>query len=248
MKCSNCGTELKDGTLVCPRCGARQSDDKGRANRDKNGDGGFKKAHQKSIGAIFALATIIILVFVIGTIAVTRVTNISNIIFKDTVKYNDSYYVRNSFSKFNTTVNSHDGSSNDNVFSDDDIVYDYDPETRIINSSGKDGKKLTCYKTPSEHIAIDENKGIVYVDNEIIFNPKSGISESEIDELVSSLGGKVVGVNEYMSTYQVLFDKNYSYNEIEQLTQKLKDEELFDSIMPNIYIDIGPLNSDITND
>ena len=44
MRCSNCGNELKDGTLVCPRCGARQKNSNNIKHQDgSGGNGGFGK-------------------------------------------------------------------------------------------------------------------------------------------------------------------------------------------------------------
>ncbi len=56
MKCSNCGAELKEGTLVCPRCGARQNNPARPKGSGSGGTGGFK------VGKILAAVLSVVLV------------------------------------------------------------------------------------------------------------------------------------------------------------------------------------------
>ena len=59
MRCSNCGNELTEGARVCPRCGTRQN----LTNNERSVGSGTSK---KSLGAVFGLVAVILLVFIIG--------------------------------------------------------------------------------------------------------------------------------------------------------------------------------------
>ena len=64
MKCSNCGTELKDGTLICPRCASRQngsgSGNVNRNNKKSSNNGGGKKIIAAAVALILlAVGTIV---------------------------------------------------------------------------------------------------------------------------------------------------------------------------------------------
>lgn len=67
MKCSNCGEELPKGTLICPRCGTRQTanansggngGNNGGGNNRKNNSGG--NGNKKIIGLVAAVVLIVV--------------------------------------------------------------------------------------------------------------------------------------------------------------------------------------------
>ena len=80
---------------------------------------------------------------------------------------------------------------------------------------------IEYYQTPAENIVVDAESGMNYVNNEILITAVEGCTEQQIAELVEQYGGKIVGKIEVINEYQVQFDKEYSYNEIQTIKNKL---------------------------
>uniref|UniRef100_UPI0025DEA2BF zinc-ribbon domain-containing protein n=1 Tax=Butyrivibrio sp. TaxID=28121 RepID=UPI0025DEA2BF len=64
MKCPNCGTELKDGTLFCPKCGANLSNTKAPTSTGTApyGSTDKKKSGSKAILGVISLVAVLAIV------------------------------------------------------------------------------------------------------------------------------------------------------------------------------------------
>ena len=110
-----------------------------------------------------------------------------------------------------------------------------------IVSSGKDsdGKVITFLRSDPSHIVTNDPTGYSYVDNEIILSFEQDVDAETINHAVSTYGGTIVGVNNYLNTYQVQFDKSYSYDELTRISEQLKSLLPAAEAMPNYYLSIG---------
>lgn len=253
MRCSNCGNELIEGTKVCPRCGARQN------TANNKGDAG-SGASKKSLGVVFGLVAVIVVVLVVGVIGVAKVTNtdLKSFISGDVKKYNDEYYGnKNSNSSYGGNTSSYNGGGNNNngggnqyvEYNENDYErYEYDPKTRIVGSKNKKTNKiLTYYDTPIENISVEENE-VIYANNELMITAKSGTDLETVKKTVAKYGGEVVGINDYVNMYQVQFNKNYTYDELNDLSKMIMQEGIIKSVSANVGIIMGNAGSSISND
>lgn len=87
MKCSNCGAELTNGSLICPRCGARQAG---------GGNGGNGKVRNGGGGKIVAIVAALILVAVGTIVGIT--------VLRNRATANSSFTHDTTFDKDNLTV------------------------------------------------------------------------------------------------------------------------------------------------
>ena len=90
MRCSNCGAELTNGSLICPRCGARQAGGGNGGNgKVRNGGNGRNGGGGKIVAIVAAL--ILVAVGTIVGINVTRNnTNASSSFTHDTTFNKDN--------------------------------------------------------------------------------------------------------------------------------------------------------------
>lgn len=79
--------------------------------------------------------------------------------------------------------------------------------------------------TPEENIAETE-KGLEYANNEVLIVAKEGVKKSEIKKLASEYEAEIIGYIEVTGDYQWRLNKTYTYDELEELVEKLKQEEL----------------------
>lgn len=70
MKCKNCGLDISDNTLICPRCGTRQN-----GNNNGNGNDGSGKNKNGFNGKIFVAVFTLIIISVLTIVLVKNVSN-----------------------------------------------------------------------------------------------------------------------------------------------------------------------------
>lgn len=85
MKCINCGAELKDGTLICSRCGARQGGGRNGGTINKNG-----KSNKGGGGKKVILSIVTLVLIAVGTIVGVGVLR-SNKGNKDAFTHNTTF-------------------------------------------------------------------------------------------------------------------------------------------------------------
>lgn len=111
-----------------------------------------------------------------------------------------------------------------------------------IVSSGKDsdGKVITFLRSDPSHIVTNDPTGYSYVDNEIILSFEQDVDAETINHAVSTYGGTIVGVNDYLNTYQIQFDQAYSYDELTRISEELKYNIPVIDVMLNYYFELEP--------
>lgn len=108
----------------------------------------------------------------------------------------------------------------------------------LIFTAGCKNKKTTKLKynednpgeifyeaTPEENSAETE-KGLEYANNEVLIVAKEGVKKSKIEKLASEYDAEIIGYIEVTGDYQWRLNKAYTYDELEELVEKLKQEEL----------------------
>ena len=89
------------------------------------------------------------------------------------------------------------------------------------------------YTSPEEeHIALDTETGVEYIDNELLVISLK--TEEELNEALESRKGKAVGYIEDISLYQVKFEETYSRKELEALGEELTEAGIITSFMENL--------------
>lgn len=89
------------------------------------------------------------------------------------------------------------------------------------------------YTSPEEeHIALDTETGVEYIDNELLVISLK--TEEELNEALESRKGKAVGYIEDISLYQVKFEETYSRKELEALGEQLTEAGIITSFMENL--------------
>ena len=141
MKCSNCGSELKNGTKICPRCGARQKDN---ANNNSN------TQHSHFSGKVIGIVLSLVAVMAISVFVFTRVTKdtiasdfTNNINFdnsKFTVRDENTVVLREVDEKLAFSVDS------DEDFIDATVKNELDEKIDIVISKTKDDRFLIAPK------------------------------------------------------------------------------------------------------
>lgn len=105
------------------------------------------------------------------------------------------------------------------------------------NESGSQGNDdvttdvgaISFRKPTDEHIVFDESTGDYYVDNEMLVTGKEDASRADIEQLINSVGGKIVGCIEITNDYQVKFSTTYSTTELKGIVDQLNENKLIEN-------------------
>lgn len=90
------------------------------------------------------------------------------------------------------------------------------------------------YSVPdSKMIVKNPDTGGRYVKNELVFEAKENISYKEIEKLLKKYNGKIAGYIELTNTYQVMFEKNISYQNLCEVQKKLESDSKIQHISLN---------------
>ncbi len=68
-----------------------------------------------------------------------------------------------------------------------------------------------------EHIVYDESKRVYYVDNQVLLTSVEDTPRALVEQMVASMGGRIVGAIEMTGDYQIAFAEPMTYGELEQL-------------------------------
>ncbi|MCR4606304.1 MAG: S8 family serine peptidase, partial [Oscillospiraceae bacterium] len=88
--------------------------------------------------------------------------------------------------------------------------------------AGVDGKRLTFHRSDAAHIIKDNDTGTSFVDNELILSFNETPDLTAVEEAIEPYGGTVVGINDYLHTYQILFDREYTYDELTEISYEIR--------------------------
>lgn len=79
------------------------------------------------------------------------------------------------------------------------------------------------YSLPDEsHVATDADAGVSYVNNELIVYLTDGLTRQDAEALAKEHGAEIVGMSAYTGSYQIRFDKNYTYDEMLALSETIE--------------------------
>ena len=119
--------------------------------------------------------------------------------------------------------------------------FSYDEVTNSYSYENDNGGLIRVHIPTENDIVIDKSTAISYVKNELILRVKPEISDDQVALCIANLGGRIVGQNTYLHTYQVQFTTEYpSLVSIDQQTEKCMATGIFDSAYPNYAISSEP--------
>lgn len=114
------------------------------------------------------------------------------------------------------------------------------------NDSNLDGNPADKFQAESSEYSInpdnveyDKDSGELFINNEIVVSASSGVGYNEINNLVKQYDAKIISSIESINEYQIRFDKKHSYNELQDIIQKISKSELIDSSENNIILPLS---------
>ncbi len=81
-----------------------------------------------------------------------------------------------------------------------------------------------CYDLDEKNVKHDDKTGINYVNNVIIVFFEDGTSEKDIESVVSSVSGKIVGTIPAVNQYQVMISE-HTYDELEEICREIEEND-----------------------
>lgn len=102
------------------------------------------------------------------------------------------------------------------------------------NIPESDTSGFTYYQSSEKNIVSDPEKGIMFVNNELLVVLQSGDrNRDKLEKFMSGLNGSIVGNIEDLCEYQILFEQNYSLEELKNIAKEIEDQEWVISVTPN---------------
>ena len=108
----------------------------------------------------------------------------------------------------------------------------------------KTSKFDECYyqEIQEEHVATDDLT--MYTDNEILLVTEDGVKKRAVEKLAKKYDAEIVGRIEQTGDYQLQLSNVYSLEELEQLSEDLKAEDIVASADINYIFDAEPSDAD----
>ncbi|OUN99626.1 hypothetical protein B5F98_00135 [Pseudoflavonifractor sp. An44] len=100
--------------------------------------------------------------------------------------------------------------------------------------------ELQAYYTPIESEDVVEENGAEYVDSRLLLTSKEGISYPEIEELVRSHEGEVIGYISQTGDYQIEIKKECTYQELQSVAQGLEESDIVSTVSLEYVSKLGP--------
>lgn len=113
-------------------------------------------------------------------------------------------------------------------------------EERVVDSDSD----ANLYIPTEDSIRVDDETGTVYVSNMVLIFFKSDTEQAEIDKVVKSVNGVVVGTIPIIDQYQVQIEA-HSLDELKTICENLKK---FDSVFDAIYDTAFEIDSNVVPD
>ena len=118
-------------------------------------------------------------------------------------------------------------------------------QLEIISPKATDTNTGSSLYTPDEDsLSLDEDSGVVYVNNIIIIFFNEGTSQQDIDEIVMSIEGEVVGSLPIIDQYQIKVEP-HTLQELVEICDTLKE---LDCVYDAIYDEAFQIQSDAVPD
>ena len=112
------------------------------------------------------------------------------------------------------------------------------PADIVKNIPDTDMNGIDYYESSEKNI-VTEN-GTTFINNEILIVLKSDQYKSKLDNYLSEIGGHIVGELSDITEYQILFDKEYSYEALYDIVEDLKTFDWVIYASLNYAIKIAP--------
>ncbi len=104
-----------------------------------------------------------------------------------------------------------------------------------------------CKKPMESEIIYDWETGFCYIKNQILISAYPGTPYEAIEDLVSNIGGEIVGYIEATYDYQVEFNREMTAEQLEQINKILKNYPFISNASLNFAYEIG-LDEEYPND
>lgn len=102
------------------------------------------------------------------------------------------------------------------------------PETNISD--------FTLHQSSEANIVTDMEEGVTYVNNELLVTLNSSDDKVKLEEYIAQYGGSIVGEIVELYDYQILFNYEYSIEELNSILHGLEDQPWVNSVSPNYCI------------
>ncbi|MBQ6483108.1 MAG: leucine-rich repeat protein [Anaerolineaceae bacterium] len=101
-----------------------------------------------------------------------------------------------------------------------------------------DNEDALFFKEPDAgHIQHDEARDIYYVDNQILLVAKEGTPQAQVEALIKSCGGEIVGMIALTDDYQAEFKQAMTRTQLEELCNTLLANSIIESANLHIYFE-----------
>lgn len=87
-----------------------------------------------------------------------------------------------------------------------------------------------------EAMQLDNETGIVYIDNEVLITFNKNTDRKTVDRVVESINGKIIGIISPTDTYQIQIESQSSFNSLEEVIDRIEEDDSVDFAGPNIII------------
>lgn len=109
--------------------------------------------------------------------------------------------------------------------------------------------KIACYETKKENIVSSDETGLTYANNEILLTASEKASYSDIERLATEYDAEIKGYIEVVGDYQLVLSKEYTEDELNDIVDELKENELVDEASLSLISHISiQADEDATND
>lgn len=86
------------------------------------------------------------------------------------------------------------------------------------------------------HKVIDKDTGVQFINNELLIYVKDSTTQENIEELCKQFNANIVGKNKTLSSYKLRFKDSYAYSELNQIMNKIQQEEMINESSLNLVI------------
>ncbi|MDR1412352.1 MAG: VWA domain-containing protein [Actinomycetes bacterium] len=106
---------------------------------------------------------------------------------------------------------------------------------------------LSFYRSAPENIKTDPDTGIQYIDNELLITVKEGTTREEVEKLAAQYDGEIVGYQEALEQYRVLFAAHYNLDELGQIIEMIATNSAIDYAEENLVLNSAISESESTS-
>lgn len=126
------------------------------------------------------------------------------------------------------------GAANPSIQATEVSVSVSDPDSLVAQYD----ETLFVYRSEKDNIVTDSTTGDSFVNNELLIKALEGVTTDEVEKIVAGFGGRIVGYNQVLNKYQILFDDIYSHQQLSEMAETLLGEGVFSAAHLNLAFDI----------